>query len=137
LNSNGLQLVANVPKEKTSEFRSFSHIRVHTSSLNGLIHATRQATAVVGVDSGPLHLAAALRKPGVGVYGPTDPALTGPFGGSIVVLRTPKVETTYKRHRENHASMLEITPEQVASALLDSLRQPAAAPHLSSLVSHS
>ncbi len=34
---------------------------LHPSSLAGLIAATRRARAVVGVDSGPLHLAAALR----------------------------------------------------------------------------
>ncbi len=53
----------------------------HVSGIPGLIHATRRATAVVGVDSGPLHIAAALGKPGVAVYGPTDPAQTGPYGG--------------------------------------------------------
>ena len=45
----------------------------HISGLPGLIHATRRATAVVGVDSGPIHIAAALGKPGVAIFGPTDP----------------------------------------------------------------
>src|SRR5215471_10194958 len=34
----------------------------HVCGLSGLIHATRRAVAVVGVDSGPMHLAAALGK---------------------------------------------------------------------------
>src|SRR5437763_615281 len=37
----------------------------HESGIAGLIHATRKAALVVGVDSGPLHLAAALGKSGV------------------------------------------------------------------------
>ena len=41
----------------------------------GLIDATRRAHAVIGVDSGPMHLAAALAKPGVAIFGPTDPAV--------------------------------------------------------------
>ena len=51
----------------------------HVSGLPGLIHATRQAKVVIGVDSGPLHLAAALSKPGVAIFGPTDPGRNGPY----------------------------------------------------------
>src|SRR6185369_2597391 len=69
----------------------------HHSSLPGLIHATRRAVAVVGVDSGPLHLAAALGKPGVAIFGPTDPARNGPYGDTLRVLRTEEAATTYKR----------------------------------------
>jgi len=89
----------------------------HVSGLRGLIHATRRATAVLGVDSGPLHLAAALGRPGVAIYGPTDPARTGPYGGSITVLRSPDATTTYKRAAQPDASMRAITPDQVAAAL--------------------
>ena len=118
----GLQLVVNVTQQKAHELNSHRHVRPHVSTLPGLIDATRRATGVFGVDSGPLHLAAALDKPGVGLYGPTDPALTGPFGGSMTVLRTRDVATTYKRHAEMHASMRAITPEQVVVALLNSLK---------------
>jgi heptosyltransferase-1 len=90
----------------------------HVSTLPGLIHATRRATAVVGLDSGPLHLAAALGKPGVAIYGPTDPARHGPYGGSIAVLRSPGAVTTYRRTPEADSSMREITPDQVFEALV-------------------
>ena len=79
---------------------------MHFSGLAGLIHATRRAAAVVGVDSGPLHLAAALGKPGVAIFGPTDPARNGPYGESITVLRSPSAVTSYKRRdgdRRRHA----------------------------------
>ncbi len=89
----------------------------HESDLAGLIDATRRATAVVGVDSGPLHLAAALRKQGVAIFGPTDPARNGPYGGSIRVLREPGAATSYKRLEEISPSMRAITPQQVAEAL--------------------
>lgn len=113
----GLALVANVPEQRAAEVRKLAHVHVHTSGIAGLIDATRRATAVIGLDSGPLHLAAALRKPGVALFGPTDPACTGPYGGSMTVLRTALVETTYKRGREIHASMTEISVEQVSEAL--------------------
>ena len=79
----------------------------HVSGISGLIHATRRAVAVIGVDSGPLHLAAALGKPGVAIYGPTDPARHGPYGGTITVLRSPAATTTYRRTSEPDASMRE------------------------------
>jgi heptosyltransferase-1 len=89
----------------------------HCSGLPGLIHATRRAAAVVGVDSGPLHLAAALGKPGVAVYGPTDPARNGPYGRSLRVLRSPAAVTTYKRAASIDEAMCAVTPAQVFEAL--------------------
>jgi heptosyltransferase-1 len=121
LNRNGLELVANVPEYRASELSELKHVRVHTSSIAGLIAATRRSAAVIGVDSGPLHLAAALHKPGVALFGPTDPARTGPYGGSMAVLRAENTKTTYARHDEIHPSMREITVEQVAAALLHSI----------------
>ncbi len=93
----------------------------HQSSLAGLIDATRRATAVLGVDSGPMHLAAALGKPGVAIFGPTDPARNGPFGGTLRILRDAGAVTSYKRRDEYDNSMLAITPEDVAAALLEFL----------------
>ncbi len=111
LSREGLQLIVNVPPQNVRELEACKHLRVHTSSLSGLIDATRRAAGVIGVDSGPLHIAAALRKPGVALYGPTDPRLTGPFGGSMIVLRADNSETTYKRHARIHSSMHKITSE--------------------------
>lgn len=90
----------------------------HVSTLPGLIYATRRATAVVGLDSGPLHLAAALGKPGVAIFGPTDPARHGPYGGTITVLRSSGAVTSYRRTQAPDASMREITPDQVFEALV-------------------
>jgi heptosyltransferase-1 len=93
----------------------------NVSTLYGLIHATRRAAAVVGLDSGPLHLAAALGRPGVAIFGPTDPARNGPYGGTIAVLRSPDAVTTYRRTPEPDSSMREITPDQVFEALVPML----------------
>jgi ADP-heptose:LPS heptosyltransferase len=40
----------------------------------------RRATLVIGVDSGPLHLAVAARTPSVALFGPADPVQFGPWG---------------------------------------------------------
>ncbi|MXY70644.1 MAG: lipopolysaccharide heptosyltransferase I [Acidobacteriia bacterium] len=80
-------------------------VHSHPSTLSQLIGATRRAAAVVGVDSGPLHLAAALARPGVAIFGPTDPARNGPHGSSMTVLRAADAATTYKRTAEPSPSM--------------------------------
>jgi heptosyltransferase-1 len=98
--------------------QSVSGPLLHLSSLEGLIDATRRAAAVVGVDSGPLHVAAALGKAGVAIFGPTDPAQTGPYAGSFAVLRSPDAVTSYKRRNQIEPSMRAITPEAVFEALL-------------------
>ncbi len=112
-----LELVLNGAPESAEALHQIEGVRVHLSGIQGLIHATRQATAVVGVDSGPLHLAAALSKPGVAIFGPTDPARNGPYGGSITTLRDPGAETSYRRDREIAASMRAVTVDQVLAAL--------------------
>jgi heptosyltransferase-1 len=90
---------------------------IHESGLPGLIDATRRAALVIGVDSGPLHLAAALNKAGAAVFGPTDPVRNGPYGGHFEVFRIPGAHTTHRRGTVITASMRAITPEQVFSAL--------------------
>lgn len=125
LASQGLTLVVNVSTDRSAEFATIPNVTVHVSSLAGLIDATRRATAVLGLDSGPLHLAAALRKPGVGLYGPTDPARNGPYGGTIRLLRSADAETTYKRSAQIHRSMRAISVESVLEALMQSIAGPA------------
>jgi heptosyltransferase-1 len=89
----------------------------HISGLPGLIDATRRAAAVIGVDSGPMHIAAALAKPGVAIFGPTDPARNGPYGESIRILRGTGAATTYKRDADIADSMRSISPDAVFDAL--------------------
>jgi len=96
--------------------------QIHLSGVAGLIDATSRAYAVIGVDSGPLHLAAALGKPGVAIYGPTDPASHGPYGGSIRVLRSADAVTSYKRRTEIDQSMRAISSGAVLDALEGALK---------------
>jgi heptosyltransferase-1 len=56
-------------------------------SITELISLTRRASLFVGGDTGPMHLAAALRVPVVALFGPTRPDRNGPYGTRSVVLR--------------------------------------------------
>ncbi len=113
----GVPLVVNGAPEAAARLAEIRHACPHVSGLAGLIDATRRATAVVGVDSGPLHLAAALARPGVAIFGPTDPERNGPYGGTMTVLRAAGVETSYKRRAESDASMRAVTVDAVIQAL--------------------
>ncbi len=66
-------------------------------SITELIALTRRAKLFIGGDTGPLHLAAALQVPVVAIFGPTDPARTGPYGTRSVVLRNPVSPTSHAR----------------------------------------
>jgi heptosyltransferase I len=110
-------LVVNGPPGDLPILRSIAGAVPHCSGISGLIYATRRASAVVGVDSGPLHVAAALGKPGVAIFGPTEPARNGPYGGTIQVLRSGDAQTTYKRRAVADPAMQSITVDQVLDAL--------------------
>ncbi len=56
------------------------------TSLGRLAAVLRRADVVVTNDSGPMHLAAALKIPVVAVFGPTDPRKVGPYGSVHRVL---------------------------------------------------
>ena len=109
----GLTLVLNGPPGAEEQLRAMGRVHAHCSGLPGLIWATRRALAVVGLDSGPVHMAAAIGKPGVAIFGPTDPTRNGPYGGSLSVLRAPNAETTYKRRENDNTAMRSITPRMV------------------------
>ena len=113
----GAALVVNGAPAQEAALRGVEDAEVHISSVAGLIYATRRATAVLGLDSGPLHLAAALGIPAVALFGPTDPARNGPWGESVTVLRLPAAETTYAREARIHPSMRELHPDMVFEAL--------------------
>lgn len=83
------------------------------SSLPELIALTRRTRLFIGGDTGPMHLAAALNIPVVAIFGPTDPARTGPFGTRSIVLRSPSSPTSLSHRSEIDPGLLQITAEQV------------------------
>ena len=112
-------------------------------SISELIALTRRARLFIGGDTGPLHLAAALEVPVVGIYGPTDPARNGPYGTKSIVLRNPASATTHARIAQTDETMLQITADAVMDAarrLLDSTgtvrRSPLSTPCTQSEAAH-
>jgi heptosyltransferase-1 len=90
-------------------------------SLAQLIALARRVSLVIAGDTGPLHLACALGRSVVGIYGPTDPSRNGPFGTRFTVLRSPASRRDHTRRAEPEAGLLTIQPDEVlhaATALL-------------------
>ena len=96
--------------------------RVVCCSVAELMTLTRRAAVVVGGDSGPVHLAAALGTPVVALYGPTDPERNGPWGpGAVRVLRDRSSVTSHKRTAAAEAGLARITVEEVVAAVLQGM----------------
>jgi heptosyltransferase-1 len=117
----GVQSVVNTSQHGSREAErvvqaSDGTARVVQCSVGQLIALTRRAAVVVAGDTGPLHLAAALQRPVVGIYGPTDPARNGPYGTRSRVLRDAGSVTSHKRVREVEAGMLRIGVDEVVTA---------------------
>jgi heptosyltransferase I len=91
-------------------------------SLDELIALTRRSSLVIAGDTGPLHLASALGKPVVGIFGPTDPVRNGPFGGNFRVLRHPESRRDHSRRAEPEAGLLTISPGEVWNAAMELLQ---------------
>ncbi len=107
---------------RAAEAASAGTARAMLCSITELIALMRRARLFVGGDTGPLHLAAALQVPVVGIYGPTDPARNGPYGTRSVVLRGAESITTHVRRAAADEGLLGIGSEAVvraASELLD------------------
>jgi len=60
------------------------------TNLYELIAILRRASVLVAADTGPLHLAAAVGTPCVGLYGPTLAIRNGPFGTGHCCLQGPR-----------------------------------------------
>jgi heptosyltransferase I len=96
------------------------------TSLRELACLYRKATLVISTDSGPMHIAAAVGTPVIGLFGPTDPARTGPYGNRHHVLRKDlSCSPCFLKKCDSHECMRQITAKEVFQAIDDLLgKQP-------------
>jgi len=98
---------------------SHGSARMAVSNLPQLTALLRRAALCIGGDTGPVHLAAALGTPVVGIYGPTDPARNGPFTAHSRVLRSPQSLTSHSRIQQTESGLLSITVEDVIHSAME------------------
>ncbi len=85
-----------------------------------------QMDLLISNDTGPLHAAAALGRPVVGLYVATDPRLCGPFRAirSTLVVRDPTCQPCLKKQCRLPFCMLQIPVEEVLEAACNLLDEP-------------
>jgi lipopolysaccharide heptosyltransferase II len=99
------------------------------TSVDELLAVLARCDLVISGDSGPLHLAVALGRPTVSIYGPTDPAIYGPAPGrgqpAVVIRRGLRCSPCYTLRATAEcphgqpSCMLDVTVSQVLRAALD------------------
>ena len=87
------------------------------TKLPELAALLRKGTLFLGSDTGPLHLAAAVGTPCLGLYGPTRPQDCGPYGPRHRTLQAYLQEGTSRERRgSDNSAMRAIEVEQVLAA---------------------
>jgi heptosyltransferase-1 len=106
------------------------------TSLTELAALIRRSAICITNDSGPMHLAVALDRPVISIFGPTDPIWIGPYRRANSVLQagldcSPCYLRRLKHCRHDHACMRSVSPiaviERAESALRASQIQLASA----------
>lgn len=87
------------------------------TTLPEMIEWVRRCDVMVTNDTGPMHVAAALGKPMVALFGPTEPRRTGPYGRRDAVLRVDLPCAPCMSHRcaspRTDECLTLISPQQV------------------------
>lgn len=94
-------------------------------NLRDLIYFMKKCDLFISNDTGPIHIAAACGVTSIGLYGPTSPALYGPYGKNHAMFYkgvgcSPCVDN-YNAKSTNCRDpfcMKDITPEEVANRIL-------------------
>ena len=86
------------------------------NDLRSLMALLARATLVVGSDTGPIHLAALLRRPTVTIFGPKDERIYRPIGEGEVVTADVPCRPCRKRRCEDPVCIRNITVERVFEA---------------------
>ena len=112
---------------------SLTPSKVHTlggqTTIGELGAVFERSVMVAGVDSGPLHLAVAVGKPTVHLYGPSDVATYGPWGDPAlhpvikVRMSCPECGNLALSRPAGTGCMVAIRVEQVTDAIYKLLRE--------------
>jgi len=86
-------------------------------TLGELVELLRHASVVIGADTGPLQVAALLKRPVVAIFGPKDPAIYAPYGTRSEIVRADLPCSPCTKRKCDHVRCMEcISPADVAAA---------------------
>jgi len=89
------------------------------TTLKQLAYLYQRCAVVISTDTGPMHIAAAMKSPiVVGLFGPTSPLRTGPYGGRQRVVRAGAAcSPCFKKRCDDRQCMRQITVDMVYEAV--------------------
>ncbi len=88
-------------------------------TLGELVELLRRASVVIGADTGPLHVAALLKRPVVAIFGPKDPAIYAPYGTRCEIVRADLPCSPCTKRRCDQVRCMEcISAADVAAAAM-------------------
>jgi heptosyltransferase I len=107
------------------EIVALSHGKAYSlagkTDLMELMAIVKGSELLVTNDSGPMHIAAALEVPVIAVFGPTDPARTGPYGkGHTVIKADIACAPCFKKSCNDLKCMDSISAEKVFETIKNS-----------------
>ncbi len=91
-------------------------------SISEVISSVSVSLGVVSPDSFVLHLASALGRPALGIYGPTSPERNGPWGRAAVISSSIPCAPCWKRKCRTRDCMREIQTADVVNRFLALLK---------------
>jgi len=123
-------------KELDRVLKILSYCNMKPLNLSGQLTLKETAALIsmsmlfIGVDTAPMHMAAALSIPVVALFGPTDPVIWGPwdndleystykdirdvqYNGKHTVIQHPDDEIIYENGRKVSTAMMKILPENI------------------------
>lgn len=119
----GDEIIAALP----AEARPYCRNLAGETQLEQAVILIARCDAVVSNDSGLMHIAAALNRPLVALYGPSSPDFTPPLSKQVRIIR---LITGYHKVRKGeaeqgyHQSLIDIQPQRVHQELSELLAHP-------------
>ncbi|MFW6147355.1 MAG: lipopolysaccharide heptosyltransferase I [Thermodesulfobacteriota bacterium] len=88
-------------------------------TLKQLAYLYQRCAVVISTDTGPMHIAAAMKSPAVvALFGPTSPVRTGPYGSAQKVVRSGAAcSPCFKKRCSDMRCMRQITVDMVYDAV--------------------
>ncbi|HZS10231.1 MAG TPA: lipopolysaccharide heptosyltransferase II [Blastocatellia bacterium] len=138
-NLNARVILIGAPSERDNAARVIAQMK-HAGAIN--LAGETSMTELIGVldrcdllitnDTGPAHIAAALGKPTLTIFGPTNEFETAPLGPRAEVIRAEGIQCARCMHRDcpiDHRCMTRIAADEVAERAMNLLRQTESEAH--------